>query len=565
MIRGRVSGKNGQWRLALPNLGIKGRLAQLVRAPALQAGGHWFESSAAHQAAPRRSDSSGALWLGLCGNPAGRIVRQAPAMQQTLTFRHLAAAAGLVAVCCGPAGDGEEQSSPAPPNIVLVMADDMGWGQTGYYGHPVLKTPNLDAMAASGLRFDRFYAGAPNCSPTRATVLTGRTHDRTGVENHGFGLRRQERTIARALDEIGYSTGHFGKWHLNGLRGPGVPILAEDPRGPGVFGFDEWLSVTNFFERDPLMSRRGLFVEMQGDSSQVIVEEALEFMRASAAISQPFLAVIWFGTPHSPWIASEDDRAGFAQLDEHSQHHYGELVAMDRSLGTLRGGLRELGVEQNTLLWFTSDNGGLANIEPGTVGNLRGSKGSLYEGGIRVPCVIEWPDRIRDASVTDFPAATMDIFPTVATAAGVPPAAALQPQDGTDLNALFGGEDGRRQKPIGFRHSGRLALIDNDLKIIKPEAGKAAWEVYNLALDPGETQNVATDAPGEAARLRELLEDWNASVAESAAGADYVTGDFDPHESQPNWWMTQDGYAPYIEAWRSRAEYVRYIERELGN
>ena len=106
------------------------------------------------------------------------------------------------------------------PNIILVMADDMGWGETGYYNHPILKTPNLDAMAANGLRFDRFYAGAANCSPTRATVLTGRTNDRTGVHNHGYALRLQEKTLPHALREAGYATGHFGKWHLNGLRGP---------------------------------------------------------------------------------------------------------------------------------------------------------------------------------------------------------------------------------------------------------------------------------------------------------------------------------------------------------
>ncbi len=111
------------------------------------------------------------------------------------------------------------------PHIVLVMADDQGWAQTGYYQHPVLKTPNLDAMAAGGLRFDRFYAGAPVCSPTRASVLTGRANDRTGVESHGYALRRQEITLAQILADNGYATGHFGKWHLNGLRGPGVPDL----------------------------------------------------------------------------------------------------------------------------------------------------------------------------------------------------------------------------------------------------------------------------------------------------------------------------------------------------
>ncbi len=121
-------------------------------------------------------------------------------------------------------------------------------------------------MAAAGLRFDRFYAGAPVCSPTRATVMTGRTNDRTGVRDHGYGLRLEEHTVAQALREVGYATGHFGKWHLNGIRGPGVPIFADDDQSPSVFGFDEWLSVTNFFDRDPIMSRMGVFEEFAGDS-----------------------------------------------------------------------------------------------------------------------------------------------------------------------------------------------------------------------------------------------------------------------------------------------------------
>ena len=462
---------------------------------------------------------------------------------------------------CGPA---ETPVAPMPPNVVLVMADDMGWGQTGYYGHPVLATPNLDAMASSGLRFDRFYAGAPNCSPTRATVLTGRTNDRTGVEDHGFALRRQERTLARAMDEAGYATGHFGKWHLNGLRGPGVPVLATDAHGPGVFGFDSWLSVTNFFERNPLMSRNGIFVQQEGDSSEVIVEEALVFIRRQAVESRPFFVVIWYGTPHSPWIASEEDRAPFSSLDDRSQHHYGELVAMDRSIGTLRTGLRDLQIERNTLLWFTSDNGGLPNIEPGTVGNLRGFKGSLYEGGIRVPAIIEWPGGIAEPRVTSFPAATMDIFPTVATVTGLKEHAMLQPQDGVDLAPLFQAEMAQREKPIGFRHTGRIAMIDNDLKIVANDPESRAYEVYDLKADPGETTDLAGERPDAAAQVRHAVEEWDASVKASVAGKDYLDGDFSPQESQPGWWMADDGYAPYLEEWRQRPEYVRYIERELG-
>jgi len=305
----------------------------------------------------------------------------------------------------------------ATPNIVLVMTDDQGWGQTGYYEHPHLKTPHLDAMAANGLRLDRFYAGAPNCSPTRSTVLTGRSNDRCGVQNHGFPLRLQEKTIAQALKAAGYATGHFGKWHLNGLRGPGVPILPDDTHHPGAFGFDMWLSVTNFFDVDPLMSRAGRgtdFEQFQGDSSDVTVSEALKFIKTQAASDRPFLAVIWFGSPHSPMISLEADRADFAGLPEKVQQQLGELVAVDRSLGALRAGLRDANVANNTLLWFNSDNGGLKGMGEGTVGGLRGWKNEMYEGGLRVPCVIEWPQVIQPR-VSAFPAGTVDIFPKTTT------------------------------------------------------------------------------------------------------------------------------------------------------
>jgi len=227
-------------------------------------------------------------------------------------------------------------ASADQPNIVLIMADDMGWGQTGYYDHPVLKTPNLDAMAAIGLRFDRFYAGASNCSPTRATVLTGRSNDRTGVFNHGYPLRLQEKTVAQALKGAGYATGHFGKWHLNGLRGPGVPVLGDDTHSPGAFGFETWLTVTNFFDLDPIMSRNGEFEEFKGDSSEVVVAEALKFIGQQAKAKKPSLSVIWYGTPHSPFRALEEDAAHFPDLNKDSKNQYGELVAMDRSIGTMR-------------------------------------------------------------------------------------------------------------------------------------------------------------------------------------------------------------------------------------
>ena len=330
------------------------------------------------------------------------------------------------------------------PNIVLVMTDDQGWGQTGYYNHPVLKTPNLDAMAANGLRLDRFYAGAPVCSPTRATVLTGRASFRTGVPSHGYALRLQEKSVAKALKDAGYATGHFGKWHLNGLRGAGAPVLGDDSHSPGAFGFGEWMTVTNFFETDPLFGRHtGKFEQMKGDSSEVIMTQALEFIGRQTKAKKPFFAVVWDGSPHSPWVASEEDRAAFKDLDEKAQHHYGELVAVDRSVGQLRKGLRDLGVADNTIVWFCSDNGGLPKFEPDTVGGLRGYKGSVYEGGLRVPGIIEWPAGIKPR-ITSYPAGTIDMFPTIADIVGLPKSSMLPVVDGVSLKPLFAAEIGAR-------------------------------------------------------------------------------------------------------------------------
>jgi len=447
------------------------------------------------------------------------------------------------------------------PNIVLVMADDMGWGQTGYYDHPVLKTPHLDAMAASGLRFDRFYAGAPVCSPTRASVFTGRTNDRTGVESHGYALRRQEKTLAQALRKAGYATGHFGKWHLNGMRGPGVPILADDDHNPSEFGCDQWLSVTNFFDRNPILSRNGAFEEFTGDSSEIIVDEALKFIRQQATANQPFLSVIWYGSPHSPWVAAEDDAGGFADLNAKSQAHYGELVAMDRSIGTLRNGLRQLKIEENTLVWFCSDNGGLPRIQPSTVGGLRGFKGSVYEGGLRVPAILEWPRGIPNARVTSHPACTMDMFPTLVDVVGLLDTALLSPQDGVNLAPMFAQDPPRRTTPIGFRHTNRAAFIDNNYKLVTLDIKKDVFQLYDLDEDPAESHDIWLEQPDVAARLKAEFLLWNRSVNASVAGKDYPEGEVSASEPPPRFWNKLEVYEPYFEAWRTRPEYESWLKR----
>lgn len=445
------------------------------------------------------------------------------------------------------------------PNIVLVMTDDQGWGQAGYMNHPLLKTPHLDAMAANGLRFEQFYAGAPVCSPTRASVLTARNNDRTGVFSHGYALRLEEKTLSQALKKAGYATGHFGKWHLDGLRGAGVPVLKDDAHSPGAFGFDEWLTVTNFFDVNPLMGRKGKFEEFKGDSSEIIVDEALKFIEKQKENKKPFFTVIWYGSPHNPFYASEEDTKDFSSLPENAAKHHGELVAMDRSLGTLRKGLKQLGLAANTLVWFNSDNGGLKTKEVGidSVGGLRGNKGTLYEGGLRVPCVIEWPKGIKPR-ITKYPASTMDIMPTILDLLGLPKTYMNAVVDGESLKPLFETELEKRVKPIPFHaHNSSAAMIVGDYKIIQLKLNKEEFEIYHLKNDPAESKNLFDSHPKIAEKLKQKLLKFNASVQNSIEGKDYSNGIV--YEQAPRqFWHEAEAYDEFLEEFVKRPEYKRY-------
>ncbi len=464
----------------------------------------------------------------------------------------------LVVACLGLTLD--DAAAAARPHIIFVMADDMGWGETGYRQHPLLKTPQLDAMAANGLRFERFYAGGPVCSPTRASVLTGRSNDRTGVLTHGYPLRLQEKTIAQALQAAGYVTGHFGKWHLSGFAGPGVPILADDPRSPGKFGFDEWVSASNFFDLNPLLSRQGNFEEFTGDSSDITVAEATRFLKQHQPGGKPLFAVVWFGSPHQPFRALPADRAAFADLNETSAQHYGELVALDRSVGVLRQCLRDLQMADNTLLVFCSDNGGLPRVTPGTTGGLRGFKGSVYEGGLRVPGIIEWPAVIQTPRVTDYPACTMDLFPTVAEILNLSPDSLIQPVDGISLLPLFQAELPQRIRPIPFRFHRQGAWTQQQYKLVSRDIAKGEFELYDLLADPQESRDLATKHPEILARLKSEFLTWNASVDASFSGKDYPAGRVEPPDPPSRRWPNDPAYAPYLEQWKDRPEYRQAIE-----
>ena len=326
------------------------------------------------------------------------------------------------------------------PNIVLVMADDQGWGDMAYTGHPIIQTPNFDEAAATGLRFDRFYAAAPVCSPTRASVLTGRHPNRMGVFQWGFPMRPQEITLPEALKTVGYATGHFGKWHLGSVR-------SDSLANPGQNGFDEWLSAPNFYDNDAILSRRGKAVQTKGESSIVTVDAALDWIETQTSSADPFLAVVWFGSPHNPHRAIEKDRALYDDQPKNYQHFYGEITGMDRAFGKLRDGLGKLGIRENTILWYCSDNGALNRV--GSAGDHRGFKGDIYEGGLLVPAILEWPARIRRPQTTTMRCNTCDIYPTLLEIAGV--TIDQQPQlDGVSLVPLLEDTERSRKRPMGF-------------------------------------------------------------------------------------------------------------------
>ena len=448
------------------------------------------------------------------------------------------------------------------PNIVLVMADDQGWGDMAYNGHQIVKTPNFDKAAASGLRFDRFYAAAPVCSPTRASVMTGRHPNRMGVFKWGYPMRPQETTIAEALKTAGYTTGHFGKWHLGSVR-------RQSPANPGKHGFDRWLSAPNFYDNDPVLSREGKAVQMEGESSIIAADAALEWIREVKSDDTPFLAVIWFGSPHGPHRAVERDRKLYDDQPKASQHFLGEITGMDRAFGKIRDALGDLGIRDNTILWYCSDNGALPKV--GSTGGHRGNKGKVYEGGLLVPAILEWPTMISSPRSTSMRCNTSDIYPTLTEIAGVS-VAGQAPLDGISLLPLIEGRMDRRDATMGFwdytakgistpsdkwmgellvaqqsggdlpphessqraavlpepaystsEFPGHAALIDGDWKLhrIQGKNGRVTWELYNLAEDRQESNDLVRDRPAVVDELEPKLQAWLTSVVGSLNGEDY--------------------------------------------
>ena len=419
------------------------------------------------------------------------------------------------------------------PNFVVILADDLGWGDLACYESAKIKTPNLDRLAQQGTRFTDHYAGAPNCSPSRTGLMTGRTPFRVGVYNwipepSPMHLRASEVTVATLLKRAGYATCHVGKWHLNGL------FNSNQQPQPSDHGFEHWFSTQN--NAIPSHHAPRNFVRdgqpvgpLEGYSSTIIVDEATRWLDGRDT-SKPFFLYVCFHSPHEPIATAQEYLDMYAdESDPRAAELYGNVTQLDHEAGRLLDHLDKLGLRDSTCVLFTSDNGpAITPAHPfGSAGHFRDKKGSVWEGGIREPMIVRWPGHVPVGQVSDQPMCHTDLLPTVCDIVGIEAPTDRRIDGESVLPALLGQDDWRRAKPIFWefdRATGgpKVALRDGDWKLLgwldeaempPANAGGARerdrntgakltrFELFNLKDDPGETTDRAANEP---ARLADM-------------------------------------------------------------
>lgn len=452
-------------------------------------------------------------------------------------------------------GTGMNEAVAARPNVILCMTDDQGWGDTGYNGHPYLKTPNLDQMSQEGVTFTRFYSAGAMCSPTRASCYTGRNPYRMGVTFAMKGmLEDREIPISTVLKEAGYTTGHFGKWHLGTLsKRMGDQkrwgAFAEQPERYFCPPWERDVDVCFVTESkvptwDPLVypgkikkkdnpddkgkpygndyftgPGQTVTENVDGDDSRIIMDRALPFIENAVEQGQPFFAVVWFHTPHSPVVGGEKYRQMYSEHPENGQHYYACLTAMDEQVGRLRAELKRLGVEKNTMLWFCSDNGPARQGSPrhvGSTGGLSGYKLSTSEGGIRVPGLLVWPAEVLEPFTINAPCVTSDYFPTILDALDIP-LPDDRTYDGISLLPLVRSERKNRGNPIGFLNKDGEESVWMADRYKLCVAGTST-RLFDIVDDPAEETDLSRELPGVTERMKFELLAWKEDVMEELAG-----------------------------------------------
>jgi arylsulfatase A-like enzyme len=420
--------------------------------------------------------------------------------------------------------------SGQPPNIVLLLTDDQGYGDLGYYGNPHLKTPAIDTFARQSIEFSRFYV-SPVCAPTRASLLTGRYNYRTGVTDTWKGravMHQDEVTLAEVLNEAGYATGLFGKWHL----GDSYPYRPQDQgfeevlmhRGGGI-GQPSDLPGNSYF--DPILWHNGQSRQYTGYCMDVYTNAALDYMEANR--DRPFFIYLATNTPHTPLqVPGHYPRPYLdAGLPEETAKLYGMVANIDENFARVLEKIDQLGLSENTLVIFMSDNGPRIVSEARHLAGLKGAKTDVYEGGIRVPFFLRWPERFESPARIETIAAHIDLMPTLLAACGL---TTDDPRfDGRNLLPLIesGEEDWPRRTLFLQWHRGdaptpyrNFTAVETRYKLLQRENkfkvdAPLEFELYDLQADPGETSNVAEQNPEVAARLRAAYDRWLADVSSS--------------------------------------------------
>lgn len=464
------------------------------------------------------------------------------------------------------------QDTPTRPNVLVVLCDDLGYGDLGCYGHPVVKTPNVDRFAAEGLKLTHCYAAAPNCSPSRTGLMTGRTPTRVGILNWipyycPMHVRRSEVTVATLLRNAGYQTCHVGKWHLNGhFNSPQQPQ-------PWDHGFSHWFSTQNNAlpnHRNPVnFVRNGRDVgPLTGYAAELVADEAIDWLTDIRRDPDPFFLFVCFHEPHEPIASDESFTSLYPSEDPSLSAHHGNISQMDHAFGRLIDALDRLQLRDETLVFFTSDNGpAITPMHPhGSTAGLRDKKGHVFEGGIRVPGILQWPGRVTPGSVSDVPVSGVDVLPTLCELAGVEP-----PQDrildGTSFVPLLGGRPLVRDKPLYWQFLRasdpyKVALRDGPWKLVakldQSDLGRGGgleerdmsvlktahltgFELFHLIDDPAEQHDISDQHPEVFTRLTDIAVQMHREVSEESPT--WPAWEFARYESQriqwPDYWTNR--------------------------
>lgn len=402
------------------------------------------------------------------------------------------------------------------PNVVIIYADDLGWGETGCQGSKDIPTPNIDAIAKNGIRFTQGYVAATYCSPSRAGLMTGRYPTRFGHEFNSAassktGLSLQETTLPDRMKSLGYATVCVGKWHLG--AGP-------DHR-PTKRGFDEFfgtLANTPFYHPTQFVdSRVSNDVQEIKDNdfytTDQYADRAIDWIEKNK--QKPMLVYLPFNAQHAPLQAPKKYLDRFPQISDEKRKIFAAMLsAMDDAVGRVMTCIRELGQEENTIYFFIGDNGGPTQSTTSQNGGLRGFKMTTFEGGPRVPFLMQWKGKLPAGQTYDFPVQNLDVLPTVVTAAGGSVSDNWK-LDGVDLMPyLTGVKKGRPHETLYWRFGDQWAVRHGDMKLVVSKGGSGSSELYDLAQDRNETTDLKNAQPEKAKELQKLYDAWSAEQAE---------------------------------------------------